>query len=734
MPIIDSLLIFSPTLQDALIDKNGLPLAAGIITCYADNSRTTLKNWYYQTGIPGNYTYNTLPNPMVLSAAGTIQDVNGNDVIPGFYPYSELDSTTPEPYYITVDNSQGQRQFTRANFPFVASLPQGPNQIPTYQNLIVNNTFWRNVGTKDVTNPLKQTPYFYAPLTLYYETLAPSQHDGFMLPDFNFCKDAQGATETVTFEEFSAAPTESQQLIGDVTPQYYCKFSCIVTGAETIKFFSFPIQLHIRNLINTDYVATIQARASNSLATNLIFSIYQSTGTDGDLGGNITTKLFNLNGTWNRFELYGTFPETTVNVGDGQDDGFYLLIGFPASQLLEVEFAMPSLYLGTQAPTLSFATYDMVDAVINSPRTGDIRTSINSFYPFGWVAMNDGTIGNSPDSIGVSKATARNNPDTWQLYNLLWSYAKPFDSGANFNPICQMFTNGIPPVATNYGTSAIADFNAGKLLKLTSMFGKVLVGNVPVDALLPDVYSQTFTATNVVSTFTVANNTPTVTVPTITGLVNGMLITVSTTGTLPTPLVAGTAYYIQNIVGNTFNLSTTQNGNPITFTSVGAGVQSLNNQLNLNVISGASFYVGMPVTVDTTGTLPGNLTANTIFYVANIAGNTITLASSYANALAGFPVLAYVNAGAGTHTVLCQVSGISVGEYFHRLSIGEMPAHNHPNSTAQIGLGTAMNAGGGAAYAAHNNHVVPLNVQNQGGNKPHLNMQPGTYYNVYIKL
>lgn len=734
MPIQQSLLIFSPTLQDAFVDKNGLPLAAGIVTCYKDNSRTTLKNWYYQTGIPGNYTYTTLPNPMVLSAAGTIQDLNGNDVIPGFYPYSEIDAEELEPYYITVDNSNGQRQFTRANFPFISTQQQAPAIVPTLQNLIVNNNFWRNIGVLDVTNPTKESPYFFSPLTIYYDTIAPSQHDGFMLPDINFCKDAKGAVEEISFLKFPADPTSSsQQLVGDVTPEYYCRLSCTVPGAETVKFISIPIQLHINNLINTDYTATIQARVTNGVATSMVIGVYQQTGTNGDISDAPFTETRVLNSDWNQFELRGTFPPVLKNVGNGGDDGFYFLIFFPAGQLLEVEFAMPSLYFGVEVPTNSWTTYDATGAIIDSPRTGDIRTSINSFYPYGWVPMNDGTIGNSPDTIGVSKATARNNADTWQLYNLLWSYAKPFDSGANFNPICQMFTNGIPPVATNYGTSAIADFDAGKLLTLTSMFGKVLVGNVPVDALLPDVYSQTFTATNVVSTFTVANNTPTVTVPAITGLVNGMLITVSTTGTLPVPLVAGTTYYIQNIVGNTFNLSTTQDGDPITFTSVGAGVQNLNNQLNLNVINGASFYIGMPVRVDTTGTLPGNLTANTIFYVANVAGNTITLASSYANALAGFPVLAYVNAGAGTHTVLCQASGINVGEYFHRLSIGEMPVHNH-TGTVVVGLGTAMNQGAGRAHADYNNFTKSLSIDNTGGNKPHLNMQPSTYYNVYIKL
>ena len=60
MPINTDLLIAAAMLQDSFVDKNGQPMSAGVITCYQDNSRTTLKNWYYQSGLPGNYTYLSL--------------------------------------------------------------------------------------------------------------------------------------------------------------------------------------------------------------------------------------------------------------------------------------------------------------------------------------------------------------------------------------------------------------------------------------------------------------------------------------------------------------------------------------------------------------------------------------------------------------------------------------------------------------------------------------------------
>src|SRR5580704_13965205 len=103
MSIIDSLLIFTRDLQQYLAAKDGTPLSGGLVTCYEDDDRTVLKNWYYQTGNlnpDGSYQYAALPNPLTLSAAGTVCDVNGNDCIPGYYPFSEVDNVTPQLYYI----------------------------------------------------------------------------------------------------------------------------------------------------------------------------------------------------------------------------------------------------------------------------------------------------------------------------------------------------------------------------------------------------------------------------------------------------------------------------------------------------------------------------------------------------------------------------------------------------------------------------------------------------------
>src|SRR6185436_15079398 len=97
-----------------------------------------------------------------------------------------------------------------------------------------------------------------------------------------------------------------------------------------------------------------------------------------------------------------------------------------------------------------FDDYDQINSINSTPRTGDIKTSLLSSAPNGWVAMNDGSIGN----VG-SGATNRANKDTFQLYKTIWDGV--IDTWA--------------PVSTGRGASAVADFVAGKTLTLPKSLG-----------------------------------------------------------------------------------------------------------------------------------------------------------------------------------------------------------------------------------------------------------------------
>ena len=445
MAINTDLLISAPMLQDYFVDKTtGEALSAGIVTCYQDNSRTTLKNWYYQSGAPGNYTFVALENPLTLSASGTITDPSGNDTIPFFYPYSETDNSTKIPYYITVDNSNLQRQFVRENFPFLGTQTPSNNQVPTLKNYIVNNVFWHNIGSFDATN-------------VFAETVAPGAHDGFSGHDIVFFKTAIGAVDTITFTKF---PQGESPLTDDITPEYYINHECTsIQVGETFKAYQFPIALHVKTLESVEAAITIQARNVSGSSNFIDINILQFLGTGVISPDSINEQRITLTNSWQKYIIPFTFPSAEDKVlSSTGDDALYLQISLPVGAIFEIDFCLPSLYLDSNVPTNNFTTYDEVDSIINSPRTGDIRTSLNTFSPFGWVAMNDGTIGNP--SSGATRA----NIDTWNLFLLIWT-----NVGSTNAP---MFTSAGAPVA--YGSSAYEDWIANRRISLTKQLGRAI--------------------------------------------------------------------------------------------------------------------------------------------------------------------------------------------------------------------------------------------------------------------
>lgn len=673
-------------LQDSLIGKDGLPLANGTIICYHDNSRTVLKDWYYQTGSPGsgefgNYNWITLPNPLRLSASGTIVDINGNDTIPFFYPYFQDENGVNifDPYFIRVLDKNGELQFVRAYFPFVANqnvTPSGP-AVNTQENLIANNRFWRNCGAVNATtlplDPNEGIEYIQSGNfgnsynttsnpNYYYVTIAPSQSDGFSMPDINFIKTANGGTDLITFESFSNTITTS--LDGDIIPEYYINHESGSDSSGTqFKIYQFPISLHLATLSGCPFSVTIQAQSvlGNSFMT---FQLYQFRGTGVESPEPTVLDTVILSNEWAKYTINSStvFPDDNgISVSSSGDDAYYLQISLPLTAI-EVNFTLPSIFLSqTQQPTNSFQTYDQVDTIISKPRTGDIRTSLNKFYFYGWVPMSNGTIGWNPNDV-PALPTARNNQDTWPLFNLIWSLFSPYSNGS-VNPLAQMYETGTTATPIGYGSSAYADWIANRQLALTNSMGQVLMGSAPVTSLLLS-YKTEFTASN---------------------------------------------------------------GAPaLLITAINA----------MNAFRGMPFYVS-----NEGGALPGNLSANTIYYItadAAFSSNTFHVSSSFAAAMAG-TAIAFTTAGTGTQTITLTLSGMSTGEYAHAQLANEVGAHSHPallpaasflmntgagqgvnqiqqiapgNNTLQFGATTGPNVGG-----------IPFNVT-----------QPSTFNNIYIKL
>lgn len=459
-------LIAADVLQQPFVDKAGIPMANGTITCYANNNRTTLKNWYYQSDTPGLPTYITLPNPLTLSSAGTICTVNGTDVIPFYYPVNEIDNATPELYYIVIQNQFGTNTITRAFFPYESVTEPNILPVATLENYIINNRFWRNIGAISLTSG-SALPNFgkaYASSgTAYYFTVAPSQHDGFSMPDINYIKNNISCSESI-----SILPLPNNSTIGaDIAPEFYINHNCTAQGTgEVFKVYQFPISLHLNSINNALFTVTLQGQCvsgANEIKVNL-YNFY-GTGNASSFASPIGTGTIQLNSTWQKWTLESIFPGA-VNIpssGYTYDDAYYLQIGMPINASCNINIALPSLYLSTDIPTNDFSTYDQIDSVVGTPRTGDVRVTLNNFgggiYPNGWLPMLNGTIGQAGSGANIFASS-----QTWPLYNLIWT--------AVSNPSA----NAYAPVTGGLGGSALADFNALKTMYLTAGLGQVFAG------------------------------------------------------------------------------------------------------------------------------------------------------------------------------------------------------------------------------------------------------------------
>lgn len=538
MPINPDFLVSAAMLQDFIISKTGVPLDKGVITLYRDNDRLVLKNWYYQSGSPGNYNYIKLPNPMTLSAAGTMVDVNGADIIPFYYPRSEEDETVEEKYYITVDDKFGTRQFTRQDFPFDGAGSIPINGGDNLNNIIINNRFWRNIGSYDTTaNPF--TKEFILNNTTYsYITVSPSQHDGYILPDMVFMKGFNTGTDIITFEKFAQGETPLQD---DITPEFYIRHQSGSQPGQTFKSYLIPISLHLKTLESQPATVTIQSlnNGSSSPGNIIKLSLLTFTGTGTASSTSEVIGTINTNAEWTKSIFPFIFSSTqNINIGNGGDDAFYLQIDLELNAQVDISFALPSIFLGSEVPTNDFENYDEINSIISSPRTGDFRFGMNEFYYFGWVPLNDGTIGNAN-----SNATTLDNIDTWPLFNLLWQRFHDFTVG-NVNLLAQMFDSA--GVLVPYGGTAIADFNANNTISITKTLGQVLMGTVPIDAYLPFNFTSDFVVSNFSGDLLIS---PTGNVK----LFNGMPFYVTNDGgTLPGGLLPNTIYYVAALNINEF--------------------------------------------------------------------------------------------------------------------------------------------------------------------------------------
>lgn len=538
--------LLAPEPKWYFVDNFGRPLGAGYMATYNNLQRTTLQVVYQDPFGQNPWPYVSIPN---TGQIGILLDENGTQ---GPF-YWLVDTANPQnTYYVEVFDSNGNLIWTIGDFiPPSGGGGGGGTVAIDLDNLVTNNVMYRNIGA--TSNPINAT----------LVKLSPGAHNGFSNnvlnasngkyygPDIYFVKNTVDASDIITFKKFSA---DGSSLTGDVTPVDYFNYTCTGPGSETIKYIQFPITQNTYNLNNQAVTFSIWARVNNAPSATITAKFVQFFGDGGSPTADNVAVIQNLAAApiWQQFVIPTTVPAlpNPLTIGSCGNDGLFLQIAIPTATALNIDFTKPSIYLGNIAPSSDYQTYDMIDTVLDSPRTGDIKVTLdnswlskNNVCPFGWVFMNDGTIGSAS-----SGATARAGLDTFPLYNLIWN---------NVN------RTWAPVVGSSTGT-AIGDFAANLPLYLTRALGRVFAGtlNSEISSLV------TYTTSP-------GQTTMTLTTPS-TSFITGVPIQL-TGSTLASPFLPGITYYVIVVNSTQIMLATTLAnavaGSPITFdgsTSVGA--------------------------------------------------------------------------------------------------------------------------------------------------------------------
>lgn len=430
-----------------IADLTGKPLGGGYMATYNSANKTVLQVVYQDPGGNFPWPYVNIPN---TGLQGILFDENGSQ---GPF-YWTVDTSNPQnTYYVEIYDSNGVLQWTIDDFA-PPSTGGGGGNITTalsIDNLITNNIMYRNIGSS--ANPIGTTAL----------KLSLGAHDGLAQtasnagPDIWFIKTNTNATDKLTFTTFAST---GLSLNGDVTPVQFLNYTCSILGAgETTKCVQFPITQNSYNLNNQAVMVTIWARCTSG-STSLTLQWFQFFGDGAGATTSVVTNIQTLvlTASWQKFTISTTIPAlpSPLTIGGCGNDGLFFRVSYPFSTLTNIDFTKPSVYLGTVAPSQDYTTYDSIASVINSPRTGYIFSSYDLVAPFGYVIMNDGTIGS-----GSSAATTRANIDTFPLYN--WLYTNV--TIPSTNTIC---------VVTGYTGNAITDFTANRVMQLPIVLGRAM--------------------------------------------------------------------------------------------------------------------------------------------------------------------------------------------------------------------------------------------------------------------
>jgi len=514
---INPLYVLAPSLQQYFVDKDtGLPLAGGRVYFYKDTARTVLKPVYQITGNPPDYSFIALPNPIVLSAVGTIQDDDDNDILEYYYPYDAEGNI--ELYYIRVASATGVEQFVRQAFP--SSNDNSPSAESTnIDNFIPNPQFL----THNNIPAVEQNNYTAGKIYQNITTIAPG--------NWTFEHDGSGENISVTFPRYGSITT-----LPTSNPRYAVQISVQVAGSDTYK----DLRVFFRNVnIFTNsseaYNLYFEGNAVGSAITGYQVLLYRNYGSGGSIPTTTPIQVFNLTTSVQKYNIPITFlVDNSKNIGPGNDDYIQICLRFPASLVGTAKFTNFVLKTGnTQLSAFPVQTYAQQIALSTAGESPDNSYDGMNLYlnvlngPNGYIydrsmigTTFEDASGKDPEEFGATALVCNGDAYLTEAYSpfgvpyrrlqqVLWkdSYNYPlYGTGTDFIT-CDGYNNGstgflfittnkqgLVPVTsqpgTVFGNIGLPHLGISTYTFARAMVGGILQQNMEVGAVTnPDVGS-----------------------------------------------------------------------------------------------------------------------------------------------------------------------------------------------------------------------------------------------------
>lgn len=320
---LDTNYMIAPSIEEYFVDKDtGLPLANGKVYFYSDTNRTTLKPIFTISGTAPNYSYVQLDNPVTLSAVGTFQDDNGNNVLPYYFPFTDSTASVIDLYYIQVYSEDNILQFSREAYPnFALGSNSGnsseiTNFVPNGQLLIHNDHPPTATELVPGVSVLE-----IAPGGVTYEV-------------------TQGSTDVdvVTFPRFNnyvSNPTNS--------PRYAVEVKCTTAGNSAFKNLNikFPdVNKFGTSDLGAPNLTFLFSGKNNNMGTLPIQMQYiKYFGAGGSTTVTTTLKTININSTYTVYSVAFSFGDNSAyTIGAGDDDYVQISLSLPINTLFDLSF------------------------------------------------------------------------------------------------------------------------------------------------------------------------------------------------------------------------------------------------------------------------------------------------------------------------------------------------------------------------------------------------------------